>query len=152
MPCTRQKYGNVPAVGKVCAKVNPDPTPESQSPLATQPNGQVPDVVEWVPEVQTHWIESPTWIVLDEVPLTGSKKTLVRWPVASDPTYTVRGALGGGVGELGVGVGVGPVIVSSQPTAATRRSARIAMRASRRRSAMPRMLTPRTRPYNPRPP
>jgi hypothetical protein len=145
-----QKYGYIPAAVNVNWKVPPWSGPESHRPFATQPAGQAPEVDECVPDRQTHWMVSPTWIVLVEVPLTESTKTFEGWPELSRPTNTMCGAPGVGVGCAGVGVTLGPVTVSPHPTAT-----RIVAATSRRRRAleirdMICMLTFASRPYNPR--
>jgi hypothetical protein len=127
--------------------------PESQMPSGTQPSGQVPEVVEWDPESQVHWIESPAWIVLVAVPLTESRKTFESSPCSPFPTDTIRGAAGVGVGPVaGVGVGVGPVIVLSHAMATTQSNRKNVARAARKPGAMPRTLTRADGTYNPRPP
>jgi hypothetical protein len=63
---TEQKYGKVPAVGKVREKLPLDFVPESQFPSAVQ---HVPDVVEWVPLTHVHMMVSPARIVVVLLPL-----------------------------------------------------------------------------------
>ena len=60
---------------------------------------QVPDVVEWNPDTQTHSIVSPTLIVDVLLPLCESTNDMP----PPGPTWTVRTAAPGGVG---VGVGL----------------------------------------------
>ena len=152
-PWTRQKYGYVPAVGNVCSYDVSCPIPESQSPSGTQPEGQLPEVVEWEPSTQYHWIVLPAGIVLVGVMLTESRKAFALWPPSPRPTYTTRGAAGVGVGPPGVGVGPpgvgvavpGPVMVFSHPTQTP--TAIVKAKASTARpsfgvNAMPRTLTP----------
>jgi len=63
---TVQKYGKLPAVGKVCEKLPLDFVPESHFPSAVQ---HVPDVVEWVPLTHVHMMVSPARIVVVLLPL-----------------------------------------------------------------------------------
>ena len=77
----------------------PLPTPESQIPSPEQVAVQVPDVVEWNPDTQTHSIVSPTLIVDVLLPLCESTNDMP----PPGPTWTVRTAAPGGVG---VGVGL----------------------------------------------
>src|SRR5262245_35280579 len=77
----------------------PVPTPEFQVPSPVQVAAQVPDVVEWKPETQTHSIVSPTWIVDVLFPLCWSTNVMP----PPGPTCTVRTAA---LGCVGVGVGL----------------------------------------------
>jgi len=91
-------------------------------------------------------------MVLVEVPLTESTKTFDGCPEVSRPTNTRCAAPGVGVGCAGVGVALGPVMVSPHPTPATIVAARRKRRDAPEIRDMTRMLTLATRPYNPRPP
>jgi hypothetical protein len=71
-PCTTQKYGNDPAVGKACEKFPEVFTPESQVPFALQPAEQEPEVVLWPPAFQVHMTLSPALIVVVLFPLAES--------------------------------------------------------------------------------
>jgi hypothetical protein len=90
----------------VWLKLPPDIVPEFQIPLPLQ---QLPDVVEWKPLAQVQVTVAPIGIVVVDVPLCASRKTLP--PPA--PTLTPYGPDAGvGVGAgIGVEVGAGGAVV-----------------------------------------